>query len=161
MPVFENNKVQPFGIRWSLITNMASAVKILIADDHELFRRTLRKFIESQPDWHICGEASDGVEALKKAIELLPDVVLMDINMPAMNGLEATRILRRELPACKVVIVTQHDASVAREQAASVSASAFLTKADLTRDLRSTLDSVLESNSSDPSTTASRRASGD
>src|SRR5580704_15592823 len=95
-------------------------VKILIADDHELFRRTLRSFVESQPNWRVCGEAGDGIEAVEKAKALRPDVVLMDINMPRMDGLEAARILRRELPDAKVVIVTQNHASIARQQAAAV-----------------------------------------
>lgn len=122
---------------------MDQTVEILIADDHELFRRTLRGFIENHPDWHVCGEAGDGAEALEKAKLLRPDIVLMDINMPRMDGLEATRILRRELPACKVVIVTQNHATIARQQAASVDASAAVTKSDLTRDLRATVDTVM------------------
>jgi len=67
----------------------------------------------------------------------------MDINMPRMDGLEATRILRRELPGCKVVIVTQNHASIARQQAESVDACASVTKTDLTRDLGATVESVL------------------
>lgn len=67
--------------------NMDRILEILIADDHELFRRTLRGFIENHPQWHICGEAGDGVEAVEKAKSLRPDVVLMDINMPRMDGL--------------------------------------------------------------------------
>ncbi len=122
---------------------MDNVVEILIADDHELFRQTLRGFIENHPHWHVCGEASDGVEALEKAKLLRPDVVLMDINMPRMDGLEATRILRRDFPACRVVIVTQNHASIARQQAASVDACASVTKSDLTRDLRTTVESVL------------------
>ncbi|HEV2402077.1 MAG TPA: response regulator [Candidatus Sulfotelmatobacter sp.] len=122
--------------------NMDRILEILIADDHELFRRTLRGFIENHPQWHICGEAGDGVEAVEKAKSLRPDVVLMDINMPRMDGLEATRVLRRELPGCKIVIVTQNHASIARQQAASVDASASVTKSDLTRDLPVTIESV-------------------
>jgi len=124
---------------------MDPVVEILIADDHELFRRTLRGFIENQPQWHVCGEAGDGVEAIEKAKLLCPDVVLMDINMPRMDGLEATRVLGRELPSCKVIIVTQKHPSLARQQAASVQASAAVTKSDLMRDLRPTVESVLGS----------------
>jgi len=91
-------------------------VEILIADEHELFRRTLRWFIEAQSGWHVCGEAGDGLEALDKAKVLRSDVVLMDINIPRMDGLEATRLIRREIPECKVVIVTQNHASIERER---------------------------------------------
>jgi two-component system, NarL family, invasion response regulator UvrY len=126
---------------------MRGVVEILIADDHDLFRRTLRSFIEAQTNWHVCGEASDGVEAVNKAKELHPDVVLMDITMPRRDGLEATRILRRELPACKVVIVTQNHSSIARQQALSVDAYAAITKSDITRDLRATVESAFESKS--------------
>lgn len=130
---------------------MSGIVEILIADDHELFRQTLRSFIETQSNWHVCGEASDGVEAVDKAKVLRPDIVLMDINMPRMDGLEATRVLRRDLPECKVILVTQNHTSIARQQAASVEASASVTKSDLTKDLRAAVENVLGANQPDAS----------
>ena len=75
--------------------------QILIVDDHVYVRRGVRSLLSSRPEWKVCGEAVDGVEAVEKAKALRPDVVLMDISMPRMNGVEASRIIRREVPESK------------------------------------------------------------
>jgi CheY-like chemotaxis protein len=100
----------------------------------------VRSLVKAHPDYHICGEAGDGIEAIEKARQLRPEVVLMDINMPRMDGLEATRIIRSEVPESNVIIVTQNDATVAREQARSANAKGFVTKSDLARDLLPTIE---------------------
>ena len=124
-------------------------MRLLIVDDHEAVRYGLRSLLSSRSDWAICGEAVDGVEAVEKTKSLQPDIILMDISMPRMDGLEATRIILKEFPRCKVVIVTQSDPSVAQGQAAAVGAKAFVTKAQLSRDLLTTVDQVAQSGDSE------------
>ena len=108
---------------------------ILIVDDHEIVRSGLRSLLSSRPDWQVCGEAADGLEAVEKAKLLRPAVVLMDISMPRMDGLDATRIIRRDLPESKVVIISQNDPVVARRQAEEVGAAGYVSKSDLYRHL--------------------------
>jgi signal transduction histidine kinase len=119
-----------------------SSLRILLVDDHDAVRNGVRALLSSNGNWTICGEAKDGVEATEKAILLRPDVILMDISMPRMDGLQATRIIRRDLPACDVIIVTQNDASIATRQAAEVGASGFLTKSQLPEDLIPALEKL-------------------
>jgi len=119
-----------------------SSFRVLIVDDHEATRRGIRNLLSVRPDWEICGEASDGIGAVGQAGALRPDVILMDISMPRMNGLDATRIIRRELPECAIVIVSQNEAAIVRQQALEVSASGHVGKMELPRELISTLDAI-------------------
>lgn len=84
-------------------------IRILLADDHAVLRAGIRALLEMQPDMHVVGEASDGPQALTRARELLPDVVLMDIGMPGLHGLTATRQIRETCPKTRVLILTQHE----------------------------------------------------
>jgi DNA-binding NarL/FixJ family response regulator len=85
-----------------------SRIKLLLVDDHPLVRRGISSCLARQERFAIVGEAADGLEALRKAKELLPDIILMDIEMPLMNGLTVTERLRRELPSVKVLILSMH-----------------------------------------------------
>ena len=84
-------------------------IRVLLADDHALFREGLAGIIAAQPDFEVVGEAGDGLEALVKAQELVPDLILMDIGMPGCDGLEATRRIKQELPAVTIVMLTVRD----------------------------------------------------
>lgn len=83
-------------------------IRIVLADDHPLLRQALRDVLEKQPDFEVIAEASDGKEAVKLATELLPDVVIMDISMPELNGLEATKQIKTDCPAIAVLVLTVH-----------------------------------------------------
>jgi len=109
--------------------------RVLIADDHALVRRGLRTLLESQPDWAVCGEASNGQEAVEKAKELRPEVVLMDISMPVLNGLEATRQIREALPETEVLVLTMHESREMISAARQAGAGGYVVKSVLERDL--------------------------
>lgn len=84
-------------------------IRLILADDHAVVRTGTRQLLERQPDFQIVGEASDGVEAVQLAHDLQPDVVVMDVRMPRMSGVEATKRIKQECPAVRVLVLTAHD----------------------------------------------------
>jgi DNA-binding NarL/FixJ family response regulator len=84
-------------------------LRILIADDNEIVRRGVVRLLSAESNWRVCGEAKDGSEALLKSRELLPDLILLDISMPVINGLEVVRLLRRDAFKAKILVMSQHD----------------------------------------------------
>jgi DNA-binding NarL/FixJ family response regulator len=103
---------------------------ILIADDHALVRRGLRSMLAVHAEWEVCGEASDGWEAIELARELQPDVIIMDISMPGLGGLQATREIRAALPQTEVLILTMHESREMIQAAREVGALGYLVKSD-------------------------------
>jgi DNA-binding NarL/FixJ family response regulator len=118
-------------------------LRILIVDDHEVVRRGVRSLLSARAEWSVCGEAEDGLEAIEKAKRLQPDIVLMDITMPRMDGVQATKVIRQEVPEAEVILISQNDPSVGRTQAADADARDFVAKIDLSRDLLSTIERVV------------------
>jgi DNA-binding NarL/FixJ family response regulator len=119
------------------------AIRILIVDDHEIFRRGLRSLLESRADWEVCGEATDGQDAVQKAKQVQPDVIVLDITMPRLNGLDATALLRNEVPTAKIVILSQHQPALMKQVALNAGAGAYVTKSEVSRELMAAIDGLL------------------
>jgi DNA-binding NarL/FixJ family response regulator len=113
-----------------------------VADDHEVVRRGLCSLLRSQPEWEVCGEAGDGREAVEKVLTLKPNVAILDIGMPNLNGLEATRQILKADPHVKVLILTLHDSDRVVQEALNAGARGFLLKTDAARDLVAAVEAV-------------------
>jgi DNA-binding NarL/FixJ family response regulator len=117
-------------------------LRILLADDHEIVRRGLCALLQKHEGWEICGEATDGREAVEKAKELKPDVVIVDIGMPNLNGLDATRRLLQYDPNFKVIVLTVTDADQVIREALDAGARGFVLKSDAARDLVAAVEAL-------------------
>src|SRR5262245_641043 len=115
------------------------AVTVLIIDDNAQFRALLRELVAAEPDFDVVGEAADGAEAIRLAQALRPDILLLDLGMPRVNGLEVLRWSKAEHPERKVIIVTVHTEDAYRQAAEASGADAFLLKRTLRIDLGPTL----------------------
>jgi signal transduction histidine kinase/AmiR/NasT family two-component response regulator len=122
-----------------------SRKQILIADDHEMLRRGLRSMLEKELAWEICGEAVDGQDAVDKATELRPDLVILDINMPVLNGLAAVRQIRRNSPGTKILIFTVHDSDQTVKEIQAAGAHGILSKSNASEDLLRVVKELLAS----------------
>ena len=118
------------------------ALRIMIVDDHPVVRRGLRTLLEVQEGWEIVEEAADGLEAVEKADRLTPDVILLDISMPRMNGLEACRLIRKTVPGSDILIVTQHDSPQMMREAMEAGARGYVVKSNAGRDLLAAVEAA-------------------
>jgi DNA-binding NarL/FixJ family response regulator len=117
--------------------------QILLADDHELVREGLRGILAKRSDWTVCGEAVNGREAVSKTKELEPDVVILDVSMPELNGVEATREIVQTCPKTEVLVLTVHDSDSLIREILDAGARGYILKSDATEKLVAAVESLL------------------
>src|ERR1700756_832210 len=110
-------------------------MRLLIVDDHEVVQRGIRSLLADYNRWEVCGEAVDGQDAVDKARQLKPDLIVMDVSMPRLNGLEATRQVRSILRDCEVLVLSQHESREMARQALKAGARGYVVKSSISRDL--------------------------
>jgi CheY-like chemotaxis protein len=128
-------------------TNGHRKKRILIADDHEMLRRGVRNTLQTQPDLEICGEAVNGQDAVEKVKALRPDLVILDINMPVLNGLAAVRQILRHQPQTKILVFSVHDSDQTKREIHAAGAHGFISKGKDAQDLLRIVREVLERSS--------------
>jgi DNA-binding NarL/FixJ family response regulator len=117
-------------------------LRILVADDHHVVRTGLRALLESKSGWQVCAEAANGREAVEKASALKPDVAVLDIGMPLLNGVEATRQIHKLSPQTEVLILTMHDSDVLVQEVLEAGARGYILKDDADRNLLAAVDAL-------------------
>jgi DNA-binding NarL/FixJ family response regulator len=122
---------------------LVTPIRILIADDHEVVRAGVRRMLEAEPGWQVCAEAKDGRSAVALAVVLRPDVVVLDIGMPGLNGIDVTRRLRRLLPDTEILVLTMHDADSLVADAIEAGARGYVLKTDSGDILRAAVRQVI------------------
>jgi len=120
-----------------------STVRILVVDDYDVFRQFVVEVLVKRPELQVVGEASDGLEALQKAVELRPDLILLDIGLPSLNGIEVARQIRSLVPESKIIFLTQESSSDLMQEALSLGARGYVTKNMVLTDLFAAVETVL------------------
>jgi len=118
------------------------SLRILVADDHDIIRRGLKSLLTAKPGWEVCAEAKNGREAVSLAEEHKPDVVVMDVSMPELNGLEAVRRIRKSLPKTEVVVLTLHFSDQLVHDIVEAGAKGYTLKSDADRDLVAAVEAL-------------------
>lgn len=116
--------------------------RVLIVDDHAFIRRGIQSILNSSPGWHFCGEAENGIAAIRMAADLKPDVIIMDVSMPGLNGLEATRVIHEAHPDIKILLLTLHQSVEILRSAFRAGAQGYLLKSEAEQELLRALDMI-------------------
>ena len=119
-------------------------LRVLIVDDHELVRRGIAALLLSRNSVELCGEASNGEEAIQKAAELRPDLIILDVTMPVLNGLEAARRIREFLPCVPILMLSMHDGQQIMEEVKLAGAQGFLSKNEVAGVLLQAIDTLVQ-----------------
>jgi DNA-binding NarL/FixJ family response regulator len=118
------------------------SLRILVVDDHAVVRRGVRSLLESQEGWEVCGEATNGRDAVEQSGRLRPDVVVMDLSLPELNGLDATRQILKEAPGTEVLVLTMHQSEELARDVLQAGARGYLLKSDADENLIAAVDSL-------------------
>jgi DNA-binding NarL/FixJ family response regulator len=119
------------------------SIRILIADDYEGWRRQVRLLFQQRPQWQVIAEASDGSEAVQKAEEMKPDLIVLDIGLPGLNGIEAAQRIRQLSPSSKIIFLSLYNSPDIVQAALTTGALGYVCKTDASRELRPAVDAVL------------------
>jgi DNA-binding NarL/FixJ family response regulator len=119
-----------------------STVRVLVVDDYEPFRRFVCKALGKRPDTQVVGEAADGFDAIRKAKELQPDLIVLDIGLPALNGIEAARRIRKLCPDCKILFLSQESSAEVAQEAFDLGAMAYVVKTHAAVELSAAVEAV-------------------
>jgi DNA-binding NarL/FixJ family response regulator len=130
--------LQPEGLLGS-----SAAIRVLIAEDFLAFREFVCSTLTKRPDLQVIGEVSDGLEAVQKAVELKPDLILLDVGLPTMNGIEAARRIRALVPECKIIFLSQETSDEVVEEALSTGARGYVVKAKAVSQLLAAIDAAM------------------
>ena len=126
----------------AMLRETVTGIRVLIADDHEVVRHGIRALLETEPGWTVCAEAADGRAAVELAAKTAPDVAILDVSMPELNGFEAARQIRKARPSCEILMLTMHESEDVLREALAAGARGYVLKSDGARTLKAAVDAL-------------------